>query len=84
MNSEQQKPVHLNIKRTPNEHQMNTNKNVKNVENIYLYFINKYNEENLRNLDEKMKFLRSIKADENFNKLTEAEEYDLRDYILKN
>lgn len=63
---------------------MNTNKNVKNVENIYLYFINKYNEENLRNLDEKMKFLRSIKADENFNKLTEAEEYDLRDYILKN
>lgn len=83
-NSEQQKPVHLNIKRTPNEQQMNTNKNVKNVENIYLYFINKYNEENLRNLDEKMKFLRSIKEDENFNKLTEAEEYDLRDYILKN
>lgn len=81
--NEQQKPVHLNNKRTTNEQQMNTNKNVNNVNNIYLYFINKYKAENLRKLDEKMKFLREIAKEEKYQELTPDEEYDLRDYILK-
>lgn len=31
-----------------------------------------------------MKFLRQIKEDSNYEKLTELEKYNLQDYVLKN
>lgn len=70
-------------KRTTNEQQMNTNNNVKNVNNIYLYFINKYKAECSKMLKDKMRFLREIQKEEKYKELTPDEEYDLRDYILK-
>lgn len=72
-----------NNKVTTKEQQSNTNKNVKNVNNIYLYFINKYKAECSKRLNDKMKFLREIQNEDKYKELTPDEEYDLRDYILK-
>lgn len=69
-----------NEKQTKNK-QTTTNNN---INNIFSYFINIYIDKNLMKLDEKMKFLREIKKDSNYEKLTESEKYELRDYILQN
>lgn len=49
---------------------------------IYLYFINKYKEQNLKKFNEKMKFLREIKDDDKYKELSEDEEIDLINYIF--
>ena len=61
---------------TSSEHQVNTNKNVKN---IYLYYLNKYKGENAKTFREKMKVIREIKQKED---LTEEQERGLENYIL--
>lgn len=81
ISNEQQKPVHLNIKTTSSEQQMNTNKNVKN---IYLYFINKYNELESKRFNDKMSFLNKLKEDEKYKQLNEEDENEIIDYVLKN
>lgn len=65
-------------KKTTEGQQKDTNKNNKNIN----YFINKYNEQNLKNLREKMKFLRDIRNDEKYKELTLGEVDELRIYIL--
>lgn len=67
---------------TTKEQQSNTNKNVKNVNIIFNYFINKYRQQNLVRLDEKIKFLREIKKDNKYLELSSDDEYELRNYIL--
>ena len=59
-----------------------TNGHKQEYKEIYSYFINKYRAENLKRLNEKMKFLRDIKKDNRYKELTEEDEYDLRNYIL--
>jgi len=71
-----------NSKRTTDEQSMNTNNNDKNDNNIFIYFINKGNEKNLRTFNEKMRFLNEIQKDDKYSELTPDEEYDLRNYIL--
>ena len=61
---------------TSSEHQVNTNKNVKN---IYLYYLNKYKGENAKTFREKMRVIREIKQNED---LTEEIERGLENYIL--
>jgi len=53
-----------NSKRTTDEQSMNTNNNDKNDNNIFIYFINKGNEKNLRTFNEKMRFLNEIQKDD--------------------
>ena len=62
---------------TSSEQQVNTNKNVKNI-NINL-IINKYAKAQPKNLREKMQLIRTIKQNENLNP---AEETELENYIL--
>lgn len=49
---------------------------------IFIYFINKYKEQNIFNFYERMKFLNEIKKDEKYKKLDPEEEYEFRNYIL--
>ena len=53
-----------------------------NDNNIFIYFINKSNEENPRTFKEKMSFLNNIQKDNKYKELTTDEEYNLRNYIL--
>lgn len=69
----------MNSKRTTDEQSMNTNNN---DNNIFIYFINKSNEENPRTFKEKMSFLNNIQKDNKYKELTTDEEYNLRNYIL--
>lgn len=80
--SEQVIEQQMNSKRTTNEQPMNTNNNDNNVNNIFIYFINKGKEKNLRTFNEKMKFLNEIQKDEQYNNLAPDEEDNLRNYIL--
>ena len=54
----------------------------KEIKNIYLYFIKKYREQNIKGFRDKMKFLRDIQNDEQYKQLSESEEYELRNIIL--
>ena len=65
-----------------NNKQITTNNNINNNNNIYLYFINIYIKQNLTNFNEKMKFLREIKDDSKYKKLSENEEIELINYIF--
>lgn len=78
--TEQQNEQQMNNKRTTSEQQVNTNKNERMKEDIYLYFINKYKGGN--NFKDKMNFLHEIQSDKKYKELTPDEEYDLRNYIL--
>lgn len=49
---------------------------------IFIYFINKYKEQNIFNFYERMKFLNEIKKDEKYKELNPEEEYEFRNYIL--
>lgn len=49
---------------------------------IFIYFINKYKEQNIFNFADRMKFLNIIQKDKNYMKLNSEEEYKLRNYIL--
>lgn len=62
----QETKVKSDNKRTTNEQQMNTNKNVKN---IYLYLLNKYRVENRKNFSEYMKKVRELKEDDKWIEL---------------
>lgn len=62
---------------TSSEQQVNTNKNVKNI-NINL-IINKYMKNQPKTLREKMQLIRTIKQNENLNP---AEESEIENYIL--
>ena len=62
---------------TSSEQQVNTNKNVKNI-NINL-IIKKYMKKQPENLRERMQLIRIIKANEDLNP---AEETELENYIL--
>lgn len=61
---------------------MNTNKNIKNNKNIYIYLYKKYSNGNLKDLKSKMKFLRNVKEDERFKSMTYDEQYNFRSYVL--
>ncbi len=61
-------------KGTTDEQQMNTNKNVKN---IYLYLLNKYERENKDNFNEYIKIVSKMRQDADWDKLTEEEQQKL-------
>lgn len=75
--------VYSTVKSTVNNTANVTNINRLDKEkDIYLYFINKYKEQNLKKFNEKMKFLREIKDDDKYKELSEDEEIDLINYIF--
>ena len=59
-----------------------TNAHIQECKNNYIYFIKKYKEQNLTKFNDKMRFLREIKNDEQYKQLSESEEYELRNIIL--
>ena len=61
---------------------MNTNKNIKNNKNIYIYLYKKYSRGKLNGFKAKMKFLDDVKNDNEFKKMTYDEQYNFRTYIL--
>lgn len=61
----------------------NDNEN-KNENDIVLFFVEKYKKTGFVKLEDKMKFLREIKSDEKYKELSEKDEHDLTDYVLKN
>ena len=71
----------MNNKWTTNEQQMNTNKNIKNIKNLYLYFINKY-KSNEKNFAKQMKIISKMRQDEKWNELTQEEQLDLQSAIF--
>lgn len=72
----------LNNKRTTNEQQMNTNKNNKNIKNIYIYLLRKYKGEHLKSFDEMRHFLIRAKEDVEFKRMSYEEQYDFRSFVL--
>lgn len=67
-----------------NNKQITTNNNINNNNNIYIYFINIYIKQNLKNFSEKIKFLREIKNDSKYKDLSKEDENDLINYVLSN
>lgn len=82
--NEQQNEQQMNNKRTTNEQQVNTNKNVKNDNNIYLTLFNKYKEriKQIKFWSEKIKIANQIKEDEEFLKLTQDERDNIVNELL--
>lgn len=82
--NEQQNEQQMNNKRTTNEQQVNTNKNVKNDNNIYLILLNKYKEriKQIKFWSEKIKIANQIKEDEEFLKLTQDERDNIVNELL--
>lgn len=74
----------MNNKRTTDEQSMNTNNNDNNVNNIYSYFIYKYNALESKRFNDKMRFFRDMKNDEKYKQLSEEDEYKIRDYVWQN
>ena len=72
-----------NNQQTTNK-QLTTNKNIKNNKNIYLFNYYKERAKNVIKFADKMNFLNQIQKEQEYKKLTPDEEYELRDYILKN
>lgn len=62
---------------------VNDNEN-KNENDVVLFFVEKYKETGFVKLEDKMKFLREIKSEEKYKELSEKDEHDLTDYVLKN
>lgn len=60
-----------------------TNNNVNNDNNIYLFNYKKRAKAVVKFAD-KMKFLNQIQKEPDYSKLSPEEEYELRNYILKN
>lgn len=73
----------LTINQQTTNNQLTTNKNIKNNKNIYL-FNYKERAKNVIKFADKMNFLNQIQKEQDYQKLTPDEEYELRDYILKN
>lgn len=80
---EHQNEQQMNNKRTTTEQQLNTNKNVKNVNNIYIILLNKYKEKIkfAKSFSEKMKIISESKNDINYRNLN-LEEQDQLFYDL--
>ena len=69
-NNEQQNETQMNNKRTTSEQQVNTNKNVKNVNNIYLFLLNKYKQNLPKTFAEKIHRISEIKNSEEYQSLS--------------
>lgn len=67
-------------KSTTNQQQINTNKNVKNDNNIYLYFINKY-KSNEKEFSKQIKIISQMQRDPKWKELSEDEQMALRNEI---
>lgn len=74
--------VYSTVKNTVNNTVNGTD--INRLDKVYLYFINKYKEQNLKNFNEKMKFLREIKNDDKYKELSIDDENNLISYVLSN
>lgn len=72
----------MNNKWTTNEQQMNTNKNVKNNKNIYLYILNKYRSAE-KDFGKRLKIVSKMRKDEKWNELTQEEQLELQTEIFR-
>lgn len=69
--NEQDNEQQMNNKCTTNEQQMNTNNN---VNNIYIYLLNKYKRENRNDFNEYMKKMRELRNDPDYELLTSEQQ----------
>lgn len=72
----------LNNKTTTSEQQLNTNKNVKNINIINI--LNKYKRARAKTFFDRMKILREIKTDEDYQRLNKEEQDELINTVLNN
>ena len=72
----------LNNKTTTTEQQLNTNKNVKNINIINI--LNKYKRARANSFFERMKILREIKTDVDYQRLCKEEQDELINTVLNN
>lgn len=70
--------------RTPQGQHRDTNNKDNKENNIYSYFIYKYNALESKRFNDKMRFFRDMKNDEKYKQLSEQDEYRIRDYIWQN
>lgn len=72
------------INQQTNNKQITTNNKENKENNIFSYFINKYNALESKRFNDKMRFLREIKQDEKYTQLNEEDVDGITDYVLKN
>lgn len=80
-NSDNQNDKQMINKCETTDKQLITNKNVKNVKNIYFYFINKY-KSNEKVFSKQMKILSEMRKDEKWDELTQEEQLELQTAIF--
>ena len=78
--AEHQNETQMNNNRTTTEQQLNTNNNVNNIKNdnnIFNYFINKYKKEKSTNFSEWMKIRSEMQEDPKWDELTHEQQIQL-------